>query len=234
MSNVQRNIGVFIGTIIATFLMMYLLFSATWIGTAGALAVASFMAALTLILGLISTGVMYQRSKAALKSKQKTSDQMATHQTRTIEIDGSLDLAFDMALSALNTLDDVTIPKTRSGLPTKQAIKIHKSDSKIGRIEAGVQAKTFGVRDRVDFSRIEIQLQRIDANTTRILIDSKPTSSLEMFDLGRHTHYVNHLALEIRQMAHAQAAISQLSDATIEIQSDDNSMDEQSTIKDIQ
>lgn len=206
MSNIQKNISVFSFAIIFTFIAMYLMFSATWVGAAGGLLAASFMSGLTLILGLITMAIQHQRNKNAFSNKQKTVDDMEVEQSRTIEIDLPFSMAFDIAIEALETLDGENIPKTLTGIPSKQAVKIHKADSGIGRIEAGLRAKTVGIQDFLDFSRIDIQLQRIDKNTTRLQIESRPSSSLEMYDLGRHTHYVNHLALTIRKVSQDYSA----------------------------
>ncbi|MEM9953198.1 MAG: hypothetical protein AAF846_16455 [Chloroflexota bacterium] len=194
------------------FLAIYVLFVYTWVGAIGALVAASAMSAITLFFGFISYSLQYQRTKSALANKQKVSDTMDTHQTRTIEIDISLESAFDLALNALMMLDDENIPHTLTGILSTQRLKIHEQNRAIGRIRAGLRAKTLGIQDVMDFSRVEIQLQQINKTTTRIQIDSRPTSSLETLDLGRHTHYVSQLALQIRQLAHEQTAHNRLSD----------------------
>jgi len=210
MSRIQKNVSVFAFAIVFTFIAMYLLFSATWAGAAGGLLAASVMSGFTLILGLISLAIQYQRQKTAFASKQKSTDDMDAHQTRSIEIDLAFDDAFDLAMKALHTLDGDAVPVTFTGIASKQTLNIHTKNRDIGRIEAGLRAKTAGIQDFVDFSRIEIQLQRLDDHTTRLQIDSRPTNPLEGFDLGRHTHYVNHLALSIRQMSHEAQATSRL------------------------
>lgn len=212
MSQSQKNVGVFTFALIFTFIAMYVMFSATWAGTAGGLLAASVMTGFTLIAGLLTLALQQYRQKAAFASKQKSTDDMASHQSRTIEIDLPFEQAFDSAGEALHNLDGEAIPATFTGIPGKQILKIHKENRDIGRIEAGLRAKTAGIQDFIDFSRIEIQLQRINENTTRLQIDSRPTNPLEGFDLGRHTHYVNQLALSIRQMSHEALAEARLTD----------------------
>ncbi|GAB5491141.1 MAG: hypothetical protein Phog2KO_13560 [Phototrophicaceae bacterium] len=204
MSQIRKNISVMSLAIIFTFIAFYLMFSATWAGTAGGLLAGSFMAGLTLVLGLISFAIQYQRHQSSINSKQKSVDKGSVQQTRTIEIDMPFEEAFTLALEALETLDGEAIPKTITGIPSKQSLKIQKSDLTIGRIEAGLRAKTFGIQDFTSFSRVTVQLQRLDNQTTRLQIDSAPTSQLDTLDFGRHAHYVNTLALYMRQASATQ------------------------------
>lgn len=220
MSKVRKQFSIFAFSILFTFIVLFLMFTVTTGSASGGLLVASIMASLTLILGTIATAIQHQRHKNAFADKQKTVDDMAVHQSRTVEIDLPFSMAFDVAMEALETLDGEPIPKTRTGLPTKQALKIHKTDSDIGRIEAGLRAKTAGIQDFLDFSRIDIQLQRIDKSTTRLQIESRPTSQLEVYDLGRHTHYVNHLALAIRKASQLSSAEENLQENSENIEDD--------------
>ncbi len=233
MSQTRKNFSIFTLAIVLTFILFYLMFSATWVGATGGLLAGSFMAGLTALLGLVSYGIQYQRQKSALASKHKSVDDNASHQTRTIEIDTPFKQAFTIALDTLKTLDGQDIPKTRTGIPSKQRLKIRTSDAEIGRIEAGLQAKTLGIQDFTDFSTIHIQLQRLDTHTTRLQIDSAPTSSLETLDLGRHTHYVNLLARNIRLASQELLAEAHLTDkAVIEsIYEDEDSVSGQSNIE---
>lgn len=82
----------------------------------------------------------------------------------------------------------------------------------MGRIEAGLRAKTIGVQDIVDFSRVNIQLQRLDGATTQIHINSRPNILGEVYDMGRHTHYVNQIALYLRQQSQQYTAENNLGD----------------------
>lgn len=213
MSQIQKNISMFALAIMFTFIAVYLMFSATWMGAVGGLVAATALSGFTLIIGLMVLAIQYQRNKAAFADKQKSGDNMAVQQTRSIEIDLPFDLAFEIALEALASLNGEDIPKTLSGIPSKQVLKIKKSNREIGRIEAGLRARTLGITDFMDFSHIDIQLQRLDSTTTRLEIDSRPSNPMEGFDLGRHTHYVNHLALTIRKASREHTAAEHLSDS---------------------
>ena len=225
MSNVQKNVSIFAFAIVFIFIVMYLMFASVTASAIGGLLAGSFMAALTLVMGLISLAIAHQRQKNAFAQKQKSSDNMDVHQTRHIEIDLPLELAYDIALEALESLDGENIPKTVTGIPSKQSLKIHKADSGIGRIEAGLRAKTAGIQDFFDFSRINIQLQRLDNNSTRLEIESRPANPIETYDLGRNTHYVNHLALAIRKASREQAASNNLVDSNMNFDSYSNDID---------
>jgi|GEM_PF-3004134 len=225
MSRIQKNATIFSFAIILTFLVMYVLFI-NILGVVGALIMASAIAGITLIAGGIAYAIQYYRQERAFAQKQKAVDDRSEQQIRTIEIDLPFVAAFDLALEALETLDDAPIPRTLTGIPSKQRLKIHQANSDMGRLRAGLQAKTFGIQDVFDFSRIEIQLQRMDSTSTRLQIESEPANSLEYFDLGRHMHYVNHLALYIREMSQPPTTINQLVDDEATLDGDDADHDQ--------
>jgi hypothetical protein len=67
----------------------------------------------------------------------------------------------------------------------------------------------------MDLSRITIQVQRLDAQTSRVSIDCRPPSGVgnlnAVYDLGRNLHYANHLALYLRRESQQTAAVERLS-----------------------
>lgn len=215
MSRIQKNTALFAGAIVLTFIAMYVQLMLVGWGTTASTAIAGGFAAFTLLLGLLVYGIQHQRHKAAFQHKQKATDNTDVKQSRTVEIDLPLSDAFDLALDALHSLDGEYIPKTLLGIRSRQILKIHHTDRDIGHIKAGLRAKTIGIPDIVDFSRIEIHLQRIDDHTTRLRIDSQPTNPLEVYDMARHTHYVNHLAVYLRRESDLQRASTRLEDEFI-------------------
>lgn len=66
MSQTRKNFSIFTLAIVLTFILFYLMFSATWVGATGGLLAGSFMAGLTALLGLLSYGIQYQRQKISL------------------------------------------------------------------------------------------------------------------------------------------------------------------------
>lgn len=211
-----------------TFLAVYVVFALSF-GAIGGLFFATILGLLTLIMSSIMYGIQYGRMKSAMDSKQKAVDDVETHQTRTIEIDLPFAQAFDTALAILHELHDTEMPMTFTGISSKQMLKIEEQNREIGRIRAGLRAKTLGIQDVMTFSKIDIQLQRIDDTTTRLQIESRPTVSWETMDLGRHTHYVNQLAVQIRQSAHQQTVTNRLveDEGVNDAVHDDNSQDNQ-------
>lgn len=223
MSAIRKNIAIFAFSLVISMLPIYLLAMNMGWGANYSTLISAGFGAFTLLLGLITYSIQYRRHKAAFEEKQKSPDEISPHQSRIIEIDLPFDQAFDLALDALQTLDAEDIPRARV-VHSKQHLKIHTAERDMGRIKAGLRAKTMGIQDIVDFSRIEIQLQRIDGDTTRLRIDSQPTNPLEAFDMGRHTHYVNHLAVTIRKESHYSSATQRLADdSTMPDMSDDPS-----------
>lgn len=219
MRRMQLNLVVFLIALVFTFISQYYLALAVGWGVNASTVIAAGFAGGTLLLGLLSYGIQYQRNKAAFARKQKIADNTDTEQSSTIEIDVPFAQAFDLALDALHSLDGEDIPSRLLLIRSKQTIKIHQMDREIGRIQAGLRARTIGLQDIVDFSRIEIQLQRIDADTTRIRIDSRPTMPLEVYDLARHMHYVNHLALHLREASERLNPTHDLDDDPVEAES---------------
>ena len=119
MSQTRKNFSIFTLAIVLTFILFYLMFSATWVGATGGLLAGSFMAGLTALLGLVSYGIQYQRQKSALASKHKSVDDNVNYQTRTIEIDTPFEQAFTIALDTLKTLDG--LPR-HSGTRERRAV----------------------------------------------------------------------------------------------------------------
>ena len=199
MSRLQKNLSITTVAILASFIALYLMFSSTWMGATGGLLFATVMTIFTLTMALIVLGIQHYRNDLAYSQKQKFDQNQDVHQQQTIEIDLAHDQAFDLAMQALQSLDGQDIPKPLFGIQSQQQLKIHRCDRRSGYIEAGLRAKTLGIPDRLDFSRIEIQLQAIDTHTTRLQIESQPTNPIEVYDMGRHLHYVNQVMIFIRQ-----------------------------------
>ncbi|MGJ3240270.1 MAG: hypothetical protein ACFE0Q_16305 [Anaerolineae bacterium] len=181
---------------------------------------------LTLAWGALSTMLIFasyymrmQQHKRAFAGKKQATDNLEAQQQRTIEIDLPMTMAFDLAFDALHMLHEQEIPAESFlvNIPgRKQLLTIHEEDREVGVIKAGLRTKTLGIADPAEFSKIEIRLQRLDANTTTIRIDSQATWVDQKLDLGKNLHYVNQLALHIRresQHAGAEARLSGFDEA---------------------
>lgn len=199
MSHIQKNISVFVVMIVISFLALYLSFSATWMGAVGGLIMASGMSLFTLVLGIAVLGIQYYRNQKAYEQKQKADASRQPHQSQSIEFDLSQQQAFDLVMQALNTLDGADIPHTVTGIPSQQQLKIYEADIDKGHIKAGLRAKTIGIQDVIDFSKIEILIESTHDQMTRLKIDSYTTNPLEVYDFGRHIDYVNQIIVFVRQ-----------------------------------
>lgn len=152
--------------------------------------------------------------KRAFAGKKQAGTDTSSHQKRTVEIDLLFDEAYDLALDALQSLDDKHMPVADDplikvenlGIQRKQRVVIKEDDREMGVIKARFHAGIFGRKDPIAFSKTEIRLQRIDTQTTRISIESQPNGIVDEFDMGKNLHYVNHMALYLRsQSQHTQA-----------------------------
>ncbi len=165
--------------------------------------------------GYVSRAYLQRR---AFEGKKQAATNITAHQQRTIEIDLPFDAAFDLTLEALKTLDKQPIPtaadpliQARQWIPRQQILRLEKTNREIGSIRAGLRAKQLRIVDAIDFSKLDIQLQRLDAQTTRIHIESQPASIFDFYDMGKNLHYVNHLALYLRRESQQmQAAATRL------------------------
>lgn len=180
--------------------------------------------------GYVSRAYLQQR---AFEGKKQTGANADSHQQRTIEIDLPFEAAFDLTLEALKTLDNQAIPmpesavfRLRNWLPRQQRLHLEKTDQTMGTIRAGLRAKQLGILDVIDFSKLDIQLQRLDAQTTRIHIESQPASVFDAYDMGKNLHYVNHVALYLRRESqHLHTAATRLGNADT-IEANDNADEE--------
>jgi hypothetical protein len=166
--------------------------------------------------GILITYREYLQRRAFAGNKQATATTDA-QQTRTIELDMPFDAAFALAQHALHQLDGQKVPlpddlliRLEALLPRTQHVQLYKVDAAMGRIEAGLRGRVIGIRDLTDFSRLTIQLQRLDEQTTRVHLESRANSVFDLYDLGKNLHYVNELALFLRRESHQQAAIERL------------------------
>ncbi len=157
--------------------------------------------------GPIARSYLQQRT---MLDKKQADDSLDSRQQRTVEIDLPFDTAFDLTLDALETLDDQNVPvpddpllRLESLMAKKQYLRLYETDREMGSIRVGLYVKTLGIPDPVDFSRIDIRLQRLDADTTLIRIDSKGNALFENYDLGKNLHYVKLLAQYLRRESHA-------------------------------
>ena len=176
------------------------------------------MGGLTAVMATMSyvyKGFLQRRS---FSGKKVSSQSISNHQQATVEIDASFDVAFDLAMDALQTLNKQRVPvpddilvKMDMILPRTQHLKIRTSNKADGFIEAGLRGRALGIPEFIDFSRIMIRLEKVDSQTTRVHIESKGHTMMDMYDFGKNLHYVNQIALYLRKESQQSVAESRLS-----------------------
>ncbi len=180
------------------------------------------MGLFTALLGMVSYRYRGYLQRKAFEGKKKASDSIRSHQRSSVEIDLPYGAAFDLALEALQTLNRQEVPqpepdnwlmRAETWVPRKQLLRIYDEDRTSGTIRAGLRSKVFGLDNVLDFSQIDLRLERVASGTTRIDIASKPATLSEYYDLGKNRHYVNWLAHYIRRESHQMSAESRLTDA---------------------
>ena len=224
MSRSQKNVNIFVLAIILTFVLMLLQFMWVGWGLAASMMIAAGFAAVTLFAGLLSYAIQARRHQSALASKHKGVQDQAVEARRSVELDLPLDQAFELAQAALQSLHGERVPNKLLFLRPQQQLHIHGADRAGGHIRAGLRSRTWGLTDPWDFSRIDIRLNALDARTTQIEIAAMPSNPIEAFDMGRHLHYVNTLALFLRResqnQSQDQGALARLSDTAAQLNED--------------
>lgn len=173
--------------------------------------------------GLFGSGYVFQdwRQRRSFTAKKRASDDISTHQQRRIEVDLPFTDAYDLALQAVELLDNLVLPQPENSvvakkmtdvLGRKQKLTIKEADAAMGTITANLKLQLLGITDPVEFSQIRIRLQKIDATTTALDIQSEGRWFGEDYDMGRNLHYVQQLARYIRENSHYTSAIDHLSE----------------------
>lgn len=179
---------------------------------------------ITALLTTVSYAYKAYLQRRAFAGKKQAGQSIENHQERTVEIDVPVDIAFDLALDALKTLDRQRVPvpddmlvKMEMWLPRNQKLSIRDFDRASGFIQAGLRASTLGIPEFVDFSRITIQLKKVDNTTTRVHIESQANTVFDTYDMGKNMHYVNQLALYLRKESQQRSAESRLQERDVRI-----------------
>jgi hypothetical protein len=164
-------------------------------------------------LGLSGLSFLYVRhlNKQAFEQKLKMGTEEEVIQTKLVEIDVPRDEAFDLCLEALKTLDNIPIPlpdikglgfiRAINGISrSRLKLRINQTQGHLGIIEARLRVKSFGfMSDPWDTFIITIKIEAIDADTSRVTIESRPRVPTVVFDFGMDLHFVNQIALFLRQ-----------------------------------
>lgn len=195
-----------------------------------ALLVAGVMWAFSMLMGIAAYAYNDYLQRRALAGKKQADEDMGPQQQRTVEIDLPFDAAFDLALAALQALDGQPMPQSDDLLVRlhqyapgkKQSLRIYESDREMGSIRAGLRVRLLGINDPLDFSRISLRLQRLDAGTTRVRIESRGHNLFDVYDMGKNLHYVSTLARFLRRESQPPEAPARL------LEADDNWLDDES------
>jgi hypothetical protein len=177
-------------------------------------------------LGLMLSGLSFlyaqHVNKQAFEQKMKAGMEGEVIQTKVVEIDVPRYEGFDLSLEALKTLDNIPYPlpelkglgfaRTLNKLSNARlTLKIKESERSSGTIEARLKGKSFGfMNDPWDTFIIRIKIEAIDAYTSRVTIESRPRLPTVVFDFGLDLHFVNQIALFLRQESSRSARLEDL------------------------
>jgi hypothetical protein len=174
-------------------------------------------------LGLMLSGLSFlfiqRANNRAFEQKMKAGTENEVVQTKTVEIDLPRSEAYDLCLDALKTLDNIPVPLPdvkglglvrgmNSLVQARLQLKLKESKRDFGMIHARLKGKSFGfMGDPWDSFIIKLQIEEIDANTSRVHIESRPRVPTVVFDFGMDLHFVNAIALYLRQESRSEARL---------------------------
>jgi hypothetical protein len=218
MASRQNYYTLQLGFLLLNMLFMYyvVIQSGASIGTG--LAAATAWGVFTLV--LLATGHMVRarRQQKAFKGKKQAQASTDSHQARTVEIDLPRTEAFTLALEALQTLDNDIVPapgKIQSTLnrtlAKRQTLHLKQVNPATGHIDASLRVTLAGVTDILDFTRLTVTVEAIDATTSRIHLTGEATA-IDVHDMGKNAHYVRYLSHYLRRESQQQGAESRLAD----------------------
>ena len=138
--------------------------------------------AMGITLGAIIAGVFGTLHVRSMDGKKRAYESYAVQQTRDIEIDLPFDEALILARAALQSIEGAAIVKETSSETGTTAISAR----------TGLNWETYG-------EKINLRLERIDAETTLLHIDSRPRLRTTLIDYGRNLHNVNVISLYVRE-----------------------------------
>jgi hypothetical protein len=134
------------------------------------------------VLGLIIAGIFGTLQIRSMKGKKKADETYAVNQEREMEIDLPFDRALELTRTAVLSISGATIMKEYS--PEEGAVVIG--------ARTGLNWETYG-------EKIGLYLERIDADTTLLRVESRPRLRTTLIDYGRNLHNVNAISLYVRE-----------------------------------
>jgi hypothetical protein len=137
------------------------------------------------VFGLLISSVFGTLQVRSMQGKKRDDGSYAVHQTREVEIDLSFDEASVLARASLRDIHGLKILR-ESGLTVTP-------EEAYGTIDArtGLNWETAG-------EKIGLRITRVDDNTSRIRIESRPRLSTTLIDYGRNLHNVNMISRYLR------------------------------------
>ena len=172
-------------------------------------------------LGLSGLSFLYAQrmNKLAFDQKMKSGTEEDVIQSKMIEIDVPRHEAFDLSIEALKMFDNMPYPLPDiKGLGlarfmnrmahARLKLKLKEAERSSGQIHARLKGKSFGfLSDPWDTFIITVTIEAIDADTSRVTIESRPRVPTVVFDFGMDLHFVNQIALFLRQESSGQARL---------------------------
>lgn len=134
-------------------------------------------------------------------------------QENSVEVDLPYHQALNAAEEAINAITGSKLQMM--GFTYTTTAKVHEVNSVEGTIKAGTKIYWRGIpANFMDDIRINIWVEQINSQTSRVIIDSKPSNPMQIFDYGYTLNNINTIMRYLRQASTEESAINHLSDNT--------------------
>jgi uncharacterized membrane protein len=164
-----------------------------------------------LAMSLISVPIgLYFHRRAIDKHNKAKAGNYDLRQESSVEVDMPYHQALDTAVEAVNAITGTKYRVT--GVSYTIAAKVHEVDRALGTIKAGTKQYWRSLGSLWDDNRINIRVEQINAQTSRIMINSKPTNPLQLTDYGYTLNNINTIMHYLRQASAEDNAVNHLSE----------------------
>jgi hypothetical protein len=135
-------------------------------------------------IGIVLAAIFGTLQHQSFEGKKQDADR-SVHQIRDLELDLPYADAYSLCVESLVSLGSVTIKQS-------------------SRLEGVIEART-NLNWQTYGERISVSLARLDDDTTRVHIESRPRIKAALTDFGRNLHNVNQLSLFLRARSASDA-----------------------------
>lgn len=203
---ISNILGLFVGLLIG--LLLYATYESAGISVVSFSIFSVFIFFLSFI--SVSMGSYFHHHTIDKDNKAKAGN-YDLRQENIVEVDLPYHQALEMSEEAINA---ITGSKMKvMGFTYTINSKVHEINSSDGTIKAGTKLNWRGIPMNFwDDMHLNIRVEQINSQTSRVIINTKPTNPLQPFDFGYTLNNINTIMRYLRQASTEETAINHLSD----------------------